>query len=177
VKNLDSKLLNKFLGHCGDSLEGDWLLLGGTLLPAVGLNIRSTVDIDIVHLESKESKNQTLALMDIAEKLGLGVESVNQAAAYFLEKCGYKKEDLILFHKGRKARIFRPSVALYWKLKVNRMTESDLTDCLHYYNYCLGQKDKIQTSQLKMILESTAGQEMALQKRDRIKVLMDLVTI
>src|ERR1039457_2214833 len=117
MKKLDSKLMKKFLVKAGDLLKGDWLLVGGTLLPAVGLDVRATVDIDIVSLNANGKKgpieDQTLGLMEIAENLDLGVESINQAAAYFLKKCGYKKEDLISLHKGKKAHIYRPSVQLY----------------------------------------------------------------
>lgn len=48
MKSLDTKLLKEFLKRAGERLHGDWLLVGGTLLPAVGIDSRSTTDIDLV---------------------------------------------------------------------------------------------------------------------------------
>ena len=79
MNSLDSKLLKQFLTLATQQLRGRWLLVGGTLLPAVGIDTRSTVDIDLVGLGDKE-KLQNLELMKIAEQLGLSVESINQAA-------------------------------------------------------------------------------------------------
>lgn len=115
---LNTQLLKKFLKLAGDSLKGDWLLVGGTLLPAVGLDIRSTVDIDLVGLGEREAA-QSLELMELAEKLGLGVETINQAAAFFVHKAGYKKADLLTLYKGKSATIYRPSILLYWRLKLS----------------------------------------------------------
>ncbi len=155
MKNLNPALLRKFLRVAGDKLKGKWLLVGGTLLPAVGIEIRSTVDIDLIGLGEREM-TQNLELMELAESLGLAVESVNQAAAFFLKKTGYMLEDLLVLHKGKQATIFRPSLALYWKLKAGRLTESDFEDCRHYLRYCRGQNDVEDRAGLKAWLAREA---------------------
>lgn len=176
MKNLDSTLLKKFLKLAGDSLQGNWLLVGGTLLPAVGIQVRSTIDIDLVGLSEKESK-QGLELMELADKLGLGVEVINQAAAFFLHKAGFKDTDLIPLQKGKSATIFRPSVMLYWKLKLARLTESDALDCQHYLSYCRGQKDKVDIKLLKNLLKSqgTDAHPISEDKEKRIRDLERLL--
>lgn len=172
---LDSKLLKEFLKMAGSKLEGNWLLVGGTLLPAVGLQVRTTVDIDFVGLGKKESA-QSLELMELAESLGLSVETINQAAKYFVEKVGYEKEDLIPLVSGKKATIFRPSISLYWKLKVGRLSETDLIDCQHYLGYCRGQNDKIDEGNLLKILNNaekitSSSQEQSKEFQARLNLL------
>src|SRR5438552_100562 len=127
MKSLNSKLLSDFLKLAGIKLKGRWLLVGGTLLPAVGLEIRSTVDIDLIGISDKEAA-QSLELMALAESLGLPVETINQAAAFFLKKIGFQEADLLPLHKGKNATIFRPSIELYLRLKIPRLSASDLLD-------------------------------------------------
>jgi hypothetical protein len=164
---LNKKNLLQFLVEAGQQLRGDWLLVGGTLLPAVGLDVRSTVDIDIVRLDEPL---QTHDLLKLAEHLGLPIETVNSAAGYFLRKIGYNKKDLLPLHKGSHATIFRPSVALYWKLKSARMSDSDLLDCRHYLNYCRAQGDAVDYATLKKILAQAKGDSK--EKNARLATLL-----
>ena len=171
MKALDVKLLQEFLRQAGDKLKGEWLLVGGTLLPAVGLNVRSTVDIDLVGLGTQEDA-QSLAVMELTDGLGLSIETINQAAAFFVKKVGHKKSDLLPLHKGRNAEIFRPSVLLYWKLKLARLSEADVMDCLHYFNFCKGNGDIVDLTELRELLtraEKSAGS--AVDRRERIAQL------
>jgi hypothetical protein len=174
TKPLNPKLLREFLQQAGNQLKGSWLLVGGTLLPALGINVRSTVDIDLISLGEKEN-SQTLALMELADSLGLPIETVNQAAAFFLKNIPYEKTDLIPLHEGDTAKIFRPSVLLYWKLKLARLSESDLIDCQHYYSYCLGQKDSVKPTQLEHLLLKSLKTETSSEKKLRIKFLISLL--
>lgn len=171
---LNNKILRKFLKLAGDRLRGEWLLVGGTLLPAVGLDVRATVDIDLVSLKNADNA-ENLKLMEVAESLGLPVETVNQAAAFFLQKVGYQKADLLPLHKGRSATIFRPSVRLYWALKVGRLSESDLVDCQHYYQYCRGQGDRISRAALETVMASALKTAPTKEKHDRLRVLLDSI--
>lgn len=174
MKNLDAKLLKQFLKLAGANLEGEWLLVGGTLLPAVGMDIRSTVDIDLVGLGSVEA-GQTLELMEIVEKLGLSVETINQAAAYFVKKVGYTKKDLLPLHEGKSATIFRPSLELYWKLKMTRLSESDAQDCKQYLNYCNNRGDKIDYGVLiKSLKTQIKSKTCGPDRLERLNALMAL---
>ena len=163
---LNKKVLSQFLDRAVETLKGEWLLVGGTLLPAVGLDVRATVDIDLVGLSAKESA-QSLELMKLVEELKLPVESVNQAAAFFVHRAGYTKSDLLPLRQSRKCVIYRPSVLLYWKLKLARMTETDAIDCQHYLNYCIGQGDVINRREMNKALRlaaQTAASQEALER-------------
>jgi hypothetical protein len=135
-KNLiHAKLMQLFIEHAITQLEGDWVILGGSVLPLIGLDLRVTVDIDIAQISSPSRKtiaeNQsTLTLMDIAQSLGLPVETINQAGSYFLSKIPDANENLILFKQGKSCKIYRPNLYLFIKLKVARLSESDLEDCV-----------------------------------------------
>lgn len=174
INPLNPKLLREFIKQAGEQLQGNWLLVGGTLLPALGLDVRATVDIDFICLNEKGS-SQTIALMELADSLGLPIETVNQAAAFFLKNIDYDNTDLISLHEGSKAKIYRPSTVLYWNLKLSRLSESDLIDCQHYYNYCLGHKDVIITKKLEHLLIQTLKNNLSPEKKLRIKSLQSVL--
>ena len=174
-KTLNSKILAEFLKRAGERLEGEWLLVGGTLLPAVGIDVRSTVDIDFLGLGKNEG-GHALELMEIAESLGLSVETVNQAASFFLKKAGYDRSDLIVLFKGSAATIFRPSLLLYFKLKLARFTETDQVDCEHYCKFCRQVGDPFEKSKLTEVLTSAeAGTDVSAEKRNRIRELRETI--
>ncbi len=175
MKSLDAKLLQKFLKRAGERLKGKWLLVGGTLLPAVGIDVRPTVDIDLVGLTEKESA-QALELMEISESLGLSVESINQAAAFFVKKAQPRPRDLIPLHEGKSAVIYRPSVELFWKLKLARFSETDFLDCQHYLHFCRRQGDKIDLRALQKLVQlhlKDAGKE---GRSSRLQQLFAMLT-
>jgi hypothetical protein len=171
---LDTRKLEEFLIEAGQRLKGEWLLVGGTLLPAVGLNIRPTVDIDLIGL-GKEESAQMLELMEISENLNLPVETINQAAGFFLKKIGFKRSDLFILHKGTRSTIYRPSVRLYWHLKMGRLTETDLMDCQHYYNYCLGVKDSVDKTELKKLISEMSSVATS-ETKSRLQLLESLLS-
>jgi hypothetical protein len=128
MRPIDQKLLKRLVKLAGDRLEGRWVLLGGTLLPWLGIDYRVTTDIDLAGL-GRADQGQTLELMKIAEELGLPIESINQAAAYFLMKLQPFEKHLIPLHQGESAEILRPDLFLFLMLKVGRLSASDLMDC------------------------------------------------
>lgn len=174
MKILNPTLLQEFIKKAGRDLTGEWLLVGGTLLPAVGLMIRSTVDIDLIGLGEKGAA-QSLQLMDLAASLGLSIESINQAAAFFLKQVPHTKKDYLILHQGKSATIYRPSVALYWRLKTQRMTDSDALDCQHYYQYCRGQGDPVDAKTLKSIVQVALDLDITPEKYARLKNLMEII--
>lgn len=174
MKELNPELLEKLLKLASDRLTGEWLLIGGTLLPALGIEIRATVDVDLIGLTEKES-SQTLALMEIAESLGLSIETINQAAAFFLQQISYKKTDLIKLLSGKKCTVYRPSVWLYWSLKLKRLSSTDLLDCTYYFQYCKVHNDKIDLHRLQDIVDEALHKKNSEEKRERLKKLKSLV--
>lgn len=126
---INQKALTHFLEKAGDRLTGDWVIIGGSVLALVGAQYRVTNDIDLAGPEEATQKDNLL-LMEIAEELGFPVETINQAGAFFLSKIPQWKKMIVLHHKGKKAAFYRPNATLYVLLKMPRLTESDLTDCL-----------------------------------------------
>lgn len=173
MTRLTPKTLKNFLSLTSEKLNGDWLLVGDTLLPALGLNVRATIDIDFVSLSG--TQDQTLELMSLAEELELPIDCINQAAAFFVRKTGVNKKDLILLKKGKRATIYRPSLELYWKLKLSRMSETDLQDCEHYYHYCHANNEVVDITSLLEILNSFKAKSTENSKLQRLLKLERLL--
>ncbi len=114
-------------------LKGDWIVIGGSLLPLLDIESRVTVDIDIAPLKKND---QQLEILKIAEKLGLPIEVINTAAGFYLYMHPHIIENSILFTESKNCRIYRPSFNLYLQLKLRRCTESDIEDCVNYAKYC-----------------------------------------
>lgn len=152
--------------------------MGGTLLPAVGIDIRATIDIDFVGLGSKE-KSQNLEIMNLAQDLGLSIESINQSAEFFLKQVGHTDRDLIPLlegkQAGRRCTIFRPSALLYLKLKIARLSESDLQDAIHYFQYCVKTGDSIDRSAIKSILARELAKEASEERKRSLGILTSIV--
>ncbi len=128
-QGLPSAVVKKLVIGAGKSLSGDWVLVGGALLLYLGASERVTEDIDLVPAGEMANSDQ-LKLFGLAEELGLPVEAVNSAAGFFLKKIKGYRSALELLHEGPGARIFRPNATLYLRLKIPRMSESDLADCM-----------------------------------------------
>jgi hypothetical protein len=142
MKPLNRATLNKFIKQAGDQLEGEWVVIGGTVLPLLGIDYRSTVDIDFICLKN-QGNAQLLQLMEIAEGLGLPVETINQAGALFLLRIADFKDHLKILYKGKKARIYRPDGKLFFQLKIARLSETDLTDCLEFLKWSKLEGEKL----------------------------------
>ena len=174
MKSLDSQLLKVFLNKSATELSGSWLLVGGTLLPALGVDVRPTIDIDLIPISQRNNQGE-LELMRIADSLGLPVESINQSAKYFVEQIGYQQKDLILLIKGRKSKIYRPSFELYCRLKVARLTETDRTDIAQYHAYCLSNGEISNLQNLKKFLEKLKKAEKNPNKKERLQNLIEML--
>lgn len=171
MKALDRKTLARFLRLAGDRLEGDWVLVGGALLPLLGVRHRVTIDIDIAGPQDA-SGEQSLILMEIAEQLGLPVEAINQAAAFFLRRIDGWQEDLILLHRGKGATIYRPNVTLFVILKLGRMSESDLADCLEFIKLGARRGERPDRARIRQAVNKMSRQALSAQKRKRLKALL-----
>ncbi len=132
---INSKLMKKFIAKVLTNLEGEWVIIGGTVLSLLGIDERVTMDIDMVAINNKQSNSQSIKLMEIAESLGLPVEAINQAGEYFLSKVDGFQDHLILFAESRKCKIYRPDAYLFLKLKLARSSETDLRDCMAFLRH------------------------------------------
>lgn len=139
MKTLDSKILKKFISAALERLDGDWVILGGTLLPALGIDCRQTVDIDFAPVHAG-SNATSIKVMEIAEGLGLPVETINASAEFFLKKIKSFKTRLVPLFESKRCRIFRPTLDLYLELKLNRGSESDFSDSSELIRYAKKQE-------------------------------------
>lgn len=126
---MNGKLLRVFVELVKARLQGDWVVIGGSVLPLLGVDHRVTLDIDLAG-PPESTQTDTLRLMEIATELRLPPEAINQAGAFFLRQIKAWKENIVLFAETKKCRIYRPNCCLYIKLKMDRLSESDLADCI-----------------------------------------------
>jgi hypothetical protein len=129
AENLDRERLEALLSAMAERLHGDWLLVGGALA-ALWLDepSRTTEDVDLVGLSG--IPEERLALMQFAQDMGLPIEAVNSAADFFVRRIPGWQEEIEIFRTGPKSRIYRPTPTLFLLLKIDRLSEQDLGDCL-----------------------------------------------
>ena len=171
---LNRQNLEEFVRLAANSVEGDWVLIGGTVLPLLGAGDRATFDIDIVPV-ADAAQSDLIQLMEIAEGLGMPVESVNQAGAYFLRKIADFEEHLVLLHEGTRARIFRPDPTLYISLKVSRLSEADLEDCLSFITFAQEAGELLERPRLARLIRSEIRGSESEQRRRRLETLLEAI--
>lgn len=124
----DGAAVQRLLATAVERLDGSWLLVGGALVTAWLEGERRTQDVDLIGPEG--TREERLALLDLADELGLPIEALNTAADYFVRRVdGWESETRLLL-EGSRGRILRPTVTLFLLTKLSRLSESDLGDCL-----------------------------------------------
>jgi hypothetical protein len=120
--------IERIVGAIADGLDGDWVLVGGALAALTIDGRRTTEDVDVFGLQGVAEERY--ALMELAGSLGLPVEAVNSAADFFVRRIPDWKSELRVLRKGARATVHRPSATLFLLLKIARLSERDLYDCL-----------------------------------------------
>lgn len=124
----DQVRIQSFLELAGERLEGEWLLVGGAAAAAWFAPGRTTEDIDLIGLGG--TQDERYALMNLAVEAALPIEAVNSAAGFFVRRIVDWRDHIVVLHRGARATIFRPDATLFVLLKINRLSEVDLGDCL-----------------------------------------------
>ncbi len=124
---LDRARIETVIHAMGERLDGDWLVVGGAAIALWLEPRRLTEDIDVVPMNP--TGGERLALMQLAEDLGLPIEAVNSAADFFVRRVSGWASDVVLLHEGPSARVFRPGATSMLLLKLPRLSELDLADC------------------------------------------------
>lgn len=119
--------VRRIIDRIVDTLEGDWILVGGALLNFLKVSDRQTLDIDLVPVNKATNEDQ-LKIVEIAVDNGLPPEAINFAAEYFVKKQAGWKNQIVLIKTTKKARLYRPSKKLFRQLKESRGTPTDLKD-------------------------------------------------
>ncbi len=123
-----------FLKNILEQIDCDWVIIGGSLLILLKASDRATTDIDICPL-GELTNERRMHLMTVAQDSGLPIEAINPAADFFLRQIPGWKESLILFKTGKNGNLYRPSLALYFKLKLGRASDSDILDCISFLKW------------------------------------------
>jgi hypothetical protein len=131
---IQNEQYQKFLKNVVDQLQGEWLIIGGSLLALIQASGRYTTDIDLCPLQDL-TNDMRLNLMEIATQSGLSIDAINPAADFFVRQIPNWKSQIVMFMQGQKGRLFRPTLQLYFQLKLARLSESDLADCFSYYEW------------------------------------------
>lgn len=120
--------IEDFLEAACAGLEGEWLLVGGALAATWFAAGRVTADIDLIGLAGTMAER--LQLMELAQARGLPVEAVNSAADFFLHRIPGWRDELEVLRRGPRSTLYRPTPTLFLLLKIGRLSEQDLADCL-----------------------------------------------
>jgi hypothetical protein len=172
VTGIDRDLVHRFVALAADSLQGDWVVMGGAVLPLLGVETRVTWDIDVAG-PPEARMDQALLLMEIAEELGLPVEAINQAGAYFLHRVDGWRESLVKVRVGKSGTILRPDATLFVLLKIDRLTESDLADCTAMLDAARRLGETVRSDRLAAAIEAALeGGDLAGERRARLEALL-----
>jgi hypothetical protein len=169
LKAIDAPLVSLLLARLTESLSGDWVLLGGAVLPLVGITHRVTYDID---LAGPPDAPQVLELVELAAGMGLPPEAVNQAAAFFLHRIEGWSRHLIPVVSGARARVFRPDATLYVRLKIGRLSDADLADCLRYLEFAAAHGEPADADGLMRAVRAETRKRPGPERAARLRTLL-----
>ena len=169
---IDHSLLKRFVTLAVERLEGDWVVLGGTVLPLLGIEHRVTLDIDIAGPATAGNRD-LLTLMAIADELGLPVETINQAATFFLHRVPDWPLLLVPVQTGATARVLRPNATLFTLLKLERLSDADLADCLQMLLFARRTGETIDLTRLKKKLDRQIAAAGGTGRLTRLSTLRD----
>ena len=127
IAPFDRARIESIVHAIGERLEGEWLVIGGAAVALWLEPRRLTEDVDVVPMT--DTGSERLALMELADDLGLPIESVNSAADFFVRRIDGWRRELEVLHRGSRATVYRPNATLMVLLKMRRLSERDLEDC------------------------------------------------
>ena len=94
-----------------------------------------------------------------------------------MEKIPNYSERLVLLYQGKSATIYRPNVNLYIELKVKRLTDSDLSDCLRFLKYARKIKERVEQDYLKTVIkleiQKSPRKDNRLQRLEKLRENLD----
>jgi hypothetical protein len=166
---LDRARLEQVVDAIAERLPGQWLLVGGALAALWLEPRRTTEDVDVLGLAG--TADERMALMRLAGELDLPVEALNSAADFFVRRIEGWRDELELFRHGTLGRIYRPTVTLFVLLKLRRLSEHDLADCLAALARAKAEHLRFDPDRILAALdalEPTPGSDLA-RRRERLR--------
>lgn len=125
---LEKQRIEAIVDAIAERLDGEWLLIGGALVALWLDDRRTTEDVDIIGLRGLPEERY--ALLQLADDLGLPIESVNSAADFFVRRIDGWRDELRVLKRGSRSTVHRPTTTLFVLLKQRRLSARDLADCL-----------------------------------------------
>jgi hypothetical protein len=151
----DRSRIDALLQTAGERLDGEWLLVGGAAAAAWFSPSRTTEDIDLISLSGTQEAR--LALMELAADVALPVEAVNSAADFFVRRIADWRDHLVELMRGSRATIYRPTATLFLLLKLERLSEADLDDCLAMIAHCTEMGESIDLDRVGHRIDALAS--------------------
>lgn len=144
---LDRQQISGLLDQLGERLSGEWLLVGGALVSVWVEPRRVTQDIDLLGLVGAPSER--LALMDAVFSLGFPIELVNSAADFFVHRVPGWRDEIEILRQYSHCAFYRPTPTLFVLLKMDRLSEQDLKDCVAVISKARAEALPLDESRLK----------------------------
>ena len=165
--SFDRARIEQLLAFFADRLDGEWLLIGGGAAAAWFSPSRTTEDLDLVGLLG--SQDERMALMELASEAAVPIEAVNSAGAFFLRQIEGWRDEMVLLRRGTRATIYRPSATLFLLLKIERLTATDLEDCLALIDHCKISLERFDADRVRArIGELASTDDIALSERRQL---------
>lgn len=171
MRPVDGQLLRRFVTLAGERLKGDWVVIGGAVLPLLGAEHRTTLDIDIAGPDEADM-GQMLVLIEIAEEIGLSAAGVNQAGSHFLRLVDDWRDHLVVVHRGSSATIHVPDPTLFLLLKLRRLSESDLLDAVRMIELAKERGEAIDAARVEKAARQAQEEAPSLARRSRLSELV-----
>ena len=86
-----------------------------------------------------------------------------------------KKRDLVVLREGRGATIYRPNGTLFLLLKIARMNESDLLDCLQWMKWARESRETLDHARLLREISSQLRASTSDERNARLERLKKLL--
>lgn len=146
------------------------LLIGGAAAATWFAPLRTTENLDLIGLAGTQAER--FALMNLAVDAGLPVEAVNSAADFFVRKIADWREQLVVLHRGARGTIYRPTATLFLLLKIGRLSETDLDDCLRLLDHCRATGEPVDRPRVRAALNALTDEVLA-ERRERLRASLD----
>jgi hypothetical protein len=171
---LDQRRISGLLDQLGQRLTGEWLLVGGALVSVWVEPRRVTQDIDLVGLEG--GQNERLQLMEAVDALGLPIEAVNSAADFFVHRIPDWRSEIEVLRRYPRCVLYRPTPTLFVLLKIGRLSEQDLRDCVAVIAKARADQLKLDKTRLLEAIEkvSKSDDPMAIERREQLRRVVDI---
>jgi hypothetical protein len=124
----DRRRITALLDIAGETLPGEWLLIGSAAAAAWFSPHRTTDDFELINIAGAEA--EMLAAMGFAAENGIPFEAMSSVEDFHLRRIDHWQRDIAVLHKGSRATIYRPNATLFILLKLRQLGDTDLADCV-----------------------------------------------